>query len=250
MVENIVDNYEHPNKSVTYIKESFKGAGLSDDLFNDYFENVCGCIGERCNSVEQCYCLQTHGVAYESGLLKLEYLQGKQSVFECSRYCCCNLFCDNKVVQAGPNKQLYIREVLNKGYGVFASTDFSVGTFICEYAGEVIGRDEAQIRLKNSNYCKYVMQVIEHWQDTIIETFVDAYHASNIGRYLNHSCEPNCVVIPVRIGRLLPMLCFFTSKPVTVGEELTYFYCPNSNVLSKMPCYCGSKQCLQFIPSA
>lgn len=249
MYDTVIDNYSHPVENVIYVKESFKGPGVRDDMFKEFFKNVCACTQSGCGDIEECYCVETYGQNYENGLLKNEQLNSQKSVFECSRFCCCSASCNNSIVQEGPSKELLIQKTRNKGYGVFAGIYFPEGSYICEYAGEVIGHVEAQKRLVDPECTKYLMLVREHWENTVMETYVDAFKFGNIGRYLNHSCDPNCVVIPVRIGRLIPMLCFFTCKPVAIGEELTYFYCPESSVRSNMRCYCGALRCCSYIPS-
>ena len=54
------------------------------------------------------------------------------------------------MVQKGPIGGLAIRKTSDsndKGWGVFAQNDIAKGTFVCEYAGEIIGSSEAQARL-------------------------------------------------------------------------------------------------------
>uniref|UniRef100_T1IBZ2 Histone-lysine N-methyltransferase set-23 n=3 Tax=Rhodnius TaxID=13248 RepID=T1IBZ2_RHOPR len=248
MHTSVIDHYSHPDVNVIYVKESFKGPGVTDEMFKEFFKNVCACMQAGCDNIEECYCLETYGQNYENGLLKHEQLSSQKGVFECSRFCCCSASCNNSIVQNGPSKNLLIQKAGNKGYGVFAGVYFPKGSFISEYAGEIIGQAEAQKRLGDPDCTKYLMLVREHSKNTMIETYVDASKFGNIGRYLNHSCEPNCVVIPIRIGRVIPMLCFFTSRPVAKGEELTYFYCPESSIHSNMRCYCGAQRCCKYLP--
>ena len=49
-------------------------------------------------------------------------------------------------MQKGPNSNLVIVEIKGKGEGVIAGDDIARGEFICEYAGEVIGENEAGLR--------------------------------------------------------------------------------------------------------
>jgi SET domain-containing protein len=53
---------------------------------------------------------------------------------------------------------------------------------------------------------------------------VDARKYGNVGRFVNHSCDPNMVVIRVVddfSNRKTPMSAFFTVRDVAAGEELT-----------------------------
>jgi len=62
------------------------------------------------------------------------------------------------------------------------------GTFVDEYMGEVIDQSEMIFRMKkllykNNNY----MVQLKH------DEIIDATRKGNITRFINHSCEPNCV---------------------------------------------------------
>lgn len=65
---------------------------------------------------------------------------------------------------------------------------FYSGTFVDEYVGEVINHDEMFKRMRkklyrNNNY----MVRLKH------DEIIDATRKGNITRFINHSCEPNCV---------------------------------------------------------
>jgi hypothetical protein len=48
-----------------------------------------------------------------------------------------------------------------------------------------------------------------------------------IGHILNHSCDPNCIIVPVFIevqDARAPLMAFFTSRDVMPGEELCWDY--------------------------
>jgi CDGSH-type Zn-finger protein len=56
---------------------------------------------------------------------------------------------------------------------------------------------------------------------------IDAFHAGCFTRYLNHSCHPNCVIIPVVYGEATadtPYLGFYTRTHVKEGEGLEFSY--------------------------
>ena len=46
-------------------------------------------------------------------------------------------------MQKGPSPNLVIVEIKGKGEGVIAGDNIARGEFVCEYAGEVIGEQEA-----------------------------------------------------------------------------------------------------------
>uniref|UniRef100_A0A915EN98 Histone-lysine N-methyltransferase eggless n=1 Tax=Ditylenchus dipsaci TaxID=166011 RepID=A0A915EN98_9BILA len=77
---------------------------------------------------------------------------------------------------------------------------------------------------------------------------VDAQESGNIGRFLNHSCEPNVFVQMVLVDThdlRLPWVAFFTETFVKAGEELrwNYNYTPNSVPGKVLLCKCGSTFC-------
>ena len=57
-------------------------------------------------------------------------------------------------------------------------------------------------------------------------TTVDATDCGGVARFVNHSCAPNCEVVPTRSrrGQFLPTLALVTLKDVAVGVELAFDY--------------------------
>ncbi|XP_063041132.1 histone-lysine N-methyltransferase SETDB1-A-like [Engraulis encrasicolus] len=77
---------------------------------------------------------------------------------------------------------------------------------------------------------------------------IDARQHGNLGRYINHSCDPNLFVQNVFVDThdlRFPWVAFFTSKRVKAGTELTWDY--NYEVGSVegklLLCCCGSERC-------
>uniref|UniRef100_A0A8R1E6D2 Histone-lysine N-methyltransferase n=1 Tax=Caenorhabditis japonica TaxID=281687 RepID=A0A8R1E6D2_CAEJA len=77
---------------------------------------------------------------------------------------------------------------------------------------------------------------------------VDAKQRGNLGRFLNHSCEPNVQVQHVLYDThdlRLPWVAFFTTKPVKAGDELCwdYAYTVLNPDVERLSCHCGAKTC-------
>ncbi|KAF9073507.1 hypothetical protein BDP27DRAFT_281633 [Rhodocollybia butyracea] len=56
---------------------------------------------------------------------------------------------------------------------------------------------------------------------------IDAYHAGNFTRFLNHSCDPNAALTPVYIDVddiERPLLTIFSKREISYGEEITFSY--------------------------
>lgn len=65
---------------------------------------------------------------------------------------------------------------------------FYSGSFVDEYMGEVIDQHEMIKRMKTKLYMNnnYMVQ-LKH------DEIIDATRKGNITRFINHSCDPNCV---------------------------------------------------------
>ncbi|KAL4655991.1 histone-lysine N-methyltransferase SETMAR [Arapaima gigas] len=242
----------------------------------------CDCRSASCQQ-GSCSCLQAHGQVYDNKGRLREHEQGDYSrpVFECSALCGCGETCINRVVQQGLRFRLSVFSTQNKGWGVRALEPIPCGTFVCEYAGEVLGYEEAcqRQRAQGPADMNYIMALREHTgQGRVCDTFVDPAAVGNVGRFLNHSCQPNLMMVPVRVHSLVPRLALFALRNIAAGEELTFDYsgtrsttqglrCTMNPVPSKSsslsssssntagtdglkrkPCHCGAHNCSQFLP--
>ena len=77
---------------------------------------------------------------------------------------------------------------------------------------------------------------------------MDAMTHGNIGRYLNHSCDPNVFVQNVFVNShdiRFPNIAFFTFKFVPAGTELCWNYNYEVGTVEnkQIVCNCGSKNC-------
>jgi uncharacterized protein len=93
------------------------------------------------------------------------------------------------------------------GRGVYAGSPIRKGACIIEYTGRPATKK--QIR---ENRGKYLF-----W--TSATTMIDGNIPSNLARFINHSCVPNC---EIEISR--KRIFVFAKRPILAGEELTYDY--------------------------
>ncbi|XP_061641973.1 histone-lysine N-methyltransferase SETMAR isoform X2 [Phyllopteryx taeniolatus] len=234
----------------------------------------CSCVSHSCIT-ESCCCLQTHGQAYAgNGTLRrisVSDVGHFTPVFECNALCSCSDTCSNRVVQRGLILSLQICTTARSGWGVRTLQRIPHGTFVCEYAGEVIGFEEARRRQLAQRFedNNYIIAVREHaGTGSITETFVDPATVGNIGRFLNHSCLPNLFMVPVRVHSLVPRLALFAGRDIDVQEELTFDYsggytnqtpgqlhCTQtdtaiqaSKTVQRKTCHCGANNCAKFLP--
>ncbi|NXM72946.1 SETMR methyltransferase, partial [Serilophus lunatus] len=187
-------------------------------------------------------------------------------VFECSALCPCGDSCPGRRLQGGLRLPLEVFLTARKGWGVRALRPVPRGSFVCEYAGEVLGAAEARRRLEaqGPGQPNYILALREHLHGgRVLHTFVDPTRVGNVGRFLNHSCEPNLVMVPVRLHSMVPRLALFAARDIPAGEELCYDYSgrfQNSPAASRehealeeenrprKPCYCGAPSCASFLP--
>ncbi len=93
------------------------------------------------------------------------------------------------------------------GLGLFAEEDIKRDEFIIEYTGELLTTEESDDRPN-----KYLFEVNSRWT-------IDGSPRSNIARYINHSCRPNCE--PDIFGHKIKI---YAIKNIKAGEELGYDY--------------------------
>lgn len=146
------------------------------------------------------------------------------------------------------------------GKGVRAKEKIPHGSFVVEYLGELIdsrhAEDLFQIRA-HLGEPNYIMHLREFNSDgkNIRTTIIDARNYSNTARFINHSCEPNLIVIPVRIGNFVPHAALFALRDIHAGEEIAYNYngvqqALDTNIANnKIHCFCGSSKCKGFLPN-
>ncbi|XP_069703232.1 probable histone-lysine N-methyltransferase set-23 [Periplaneta americana] len=257
------DDYNHISPDVFYTVTSLPGPGINVDDFNTPFVRGCDCREGKCLH-PNCPCVERYGINYsDDGRLLDSKLNGP--VVECNSLCgCCVLQrCGNRLVQLGPRKGLQVFKSGDaKGFGLKSKTRISKGEFICEYAGEVISLEEARCRVQtNKGKMNYIFVLNEHLAEgRVIKTYVDPTMIGNIGRYINHSCQPNAVVVPVRTNNLIPKLCIFALTVIEIGEEITFDYSGGGSsgkgeecsveveLRDRKLCYCGMQDCKKYLP--
>lgn len=155
----------------------------------------------------------------------------------------CGDGCQNQRFQRKQYANVSVIKTDKKGFGLRANVDMQANDFIFEYIGEVI--NEPTFRRRMSQYDDegikhfYFMSLTKH-------EFVDATKKGNLGRFCNHSCNPNCYVDKWVVGEKLRM-GIFTSRKIKAGEELVFNYNVDRYGANPQPCYCGEVNCTGFI---
>lgn len=157
--------------------------------------------------------------------------------------CNCGLGCENQRFQRKQFADVSVIKTEKKGYGLRANTDLQPNEFVFEYIGEVINEPTFRRRM-----IQYDQEGIKHFYFMSLTRaeFVDATKKGNLGRFCNHSCNPNCYVDKWVVGEKLRM-GIFTSRVVRAGEELVFNYNVDRYGADPQPCYCGEPNCTGYI---
>ena len=108
---------------------------------------------------------------------------------ECSpENCPCKENCMNQRFQRAEYCKLKVFSTKEKGFGILADQFIHKGDFVIEYVGEVIEHDEFCDRMNDADDDRhyYIISIGN-------SKYVDATRKGNLGRFINHSCNPNCI---------------------------------------------------------
>ncbi|KAL1490292.1 hypothetical protein ABEB36_013009 [Hypothenemus hampei] len=162
--------------------------------------------------------------------------------------------CDPAVCNAGTrcrNQSFQKREyppiapykTQGRGWGLKTLAPIQTGQFVIEYVGELIDSEEYQRRIRKMHEKKeenYYFMTVDS------ERMIDAGHKGNLSRFMNHSCNPNCITQKwtvqgdTRVG-------LFAKCDIEAGSELTFNYYLEVVGQEKKVCKCGADNCSGFI---
>ncbi|VDL19693.1 unnamed protein product [Hymenolepis diminuta] len=228
----------------------------------------CDCQG-TCIDPLKCACLlRSSGLNYLPDSRELQHCFSdilNRPIYECNSNCSCTASCSNRLVQNNVDDFSLLKRVdaFGKGLGVCAARNIEAGEFVCIYKGVYINPcDSAKVSFTHSSESGhvYVLQIREFAGDlergkmifeTVVDGACDGYgDFLPISSLINHSCDPNLTVIPVRVDSVLPLLAFFAKRFIPMGEEVAYDYGERSSGNSSgKRCLCGAETCRGFLPN-
>lgn len=250
--------------TVKYIK-SFK---LTEPSYGCNCRNACS-PGDL-----NCSCIRKNGGDFPytaNGVL----VNRRPLIHECGPTCPCIPNCKNRVSQTGLKVRLEVFKTKDRGWGLRSWDAIRSGTFICEYAGEVIEKVKARQdgEGEDDDYVFDTTRVYEPFKwncepglaeedgnDTIEEynipspLIISAKNVGNVARFMNHSCSPNVFWQPVAYehnSESYVHIAFFAIKHIPPMTELTYNYGTSRSdgadgsgtPHGKKKCLCGSPKC-------
>lgn len=244
-------NYSSSDSSYTHIESRIGGKGIDIDVPRPMYGS-CWCE-DTC--ADSCCCIRRSSAYVDNRLVQSYYSEHcrGEAVVECNSRCACSAGCGNRVVQNGGHPSIEVKSSGGKGLGVYATEDIPAGVFVIEYVGEVVKMSslaDKYSRLGADDPC-YIIQYKEHLSThKTVVTCVDASSYGNYSRFINHSCNPNLAMIPVRIDSVLPHLSLFTTRTVEKSEELSYSYGASAGdaAVHGKPCLCAADNCAGFLP--
>ena len=137
-------------------------------------------------------------------------------------------------------RRVSVRKSVIHGRGVFALKAIAAGERLFEYRGEVTSWRRACARHRRFGLAGHTF--IFGLADGRV---IDGSVGGNSARWLNHSCEPNCVAIEDDCGRVF----IETLEALMPGDELFIVYglaiddAPTPEVIAQYACHCGAKKC-------
>jgi histone-lysine N-methyltransferase SUV39H len=129
----------------------------------------------------------------------------------------------------------------------------------------VITRAEADRRAGTAKKGKdsYLFPLDKFLNEDNHEYEIDGEFFGGPSRFINHSCDPNCVVYVVSRDKNNPLLyeiAFFAYRDVAKGEELTFNYRDHEGEEEEkregtdddveedsIPCLCGAHNCRKWL---
>ncbi|AEC07347.1 SU(VAR)3-9 homolog 6 [Arabidopsis thaliana] len=232
------------------------------------------CCTTRCTEAEArvCACVEKNGgeIPYNfDGAI----VGAKPTIYECGPLCKCPSSCYLRVTQHGIKLPLEIFKTKSRGWGVRCLKSIPIGSFICEYVGELLEDSEAERRIGNDEYLfdignRYDNSLAQGMSELMLGTqagrsmaegdessgfTIDAASKGNVGRFINHSCSPNLYAQNVLYDHedsRIPHVMFFAQDNIPPLQELCYDYNyaldqvrDSKGNIKQKPCFCGAAVC-------
>ncbi|GAB2221457.1 hypothetical protein Droror1_Dr00012636 [Drosera rotundifolia] len=203
----------------------------------------CECLSQCGGS--SCICAQKNGgdIAYDSsGFL----VRGKPLIFECGANCRCPPNCRNRVSQKGLRYKMEVFRSMETGWGVRTLNLIHAGAFICEYAGVVLTKEQAQICSMSGDSLIYPGRFADRWAEwgdlsqiypeyvrptypsiPPLDFAMDVSRMRNVACYISQSTSPNVFVQFVLFDHnnmMFPHLMLFALENIPPMRELSLDY--------------------------
>jgi len=195
---------------------------------------------ERCNCR---YEKDATGVKDETGEWRMMCCVDHRCVLfacqeECGPNCPAGNKCGNQRISRKQTKPLQVFDAGPKGLGVRTLVPIKKHEYIAEYVGVAIKR-----RKIDSLFSRYSSERMLYIMTLDRRSYIDARFVGGITRFINHSCDPNCMVERWMVrGRMRAGV--FALRDIETGEELGFDYQWEKHPRRPATkCYCGMAIC-------
>ena len=149
--------------------------------------------------------------------------------------------CGNRQITQRKSAKCKPKREQGRGWGLIAVEKIGKGDLVQEYVGEVVDAETKEDILKkwardhpnDPNF--YVMSLSKGW-------FIDAREVANLSRFINHSCDPNCVLLPINVSGYMRN-AIMALRDIAPGEFLSYDYHFDTRHGDRFVCRCGAAKC-------
>ena len=221
--------YQHKYNPFPQIMKSANYKRVRQNVFVDVKPSVSD-VNEKCACE-----IPTKGEAIGCG----EKCENRMFEQECRPTTCpTKTACSNQRIQRyewWPGLQRFMTN--ERGWGIRTTEPIPEGHFIMEYMGEVCSKQLFEKRMSErygDDHHHYSLKIDG-------KMVIDGYRVANEGRFVNHSCAPNCEIQKWAVNGYYRM-CLFSTRKIEPGEELCYDY-KFDNYGSKQACKCGARKC-------
>lgn len=159
-------------------------------------------------------------------------------LFACLEECPKSCGCQNRRLSDQLFKKVEVIDAGPKGKGVRLLEDVRKGDILLEYVGRALSHKALFKYLRR--YQRQRRLYILGLGDGV---YLDARQRGGVARYINHSCEPNCVVQRWKVKGVL-RAAVVASRDLPTGTELTFDYQwerHQGRAITK--CHCGTPSC-------
>jgi serine/threonine protein kinase len=157
---------------------------------------------------------------------------------ECRSTCLAGAACGNKRIQRKQWKGLQVFDAGKKGKGLKVTEECQKGELITEYVGKAIPKSYLpRLFQKYKRDRKLYIMALDK------DVYLDAREKGGLARYINHSCDPNCVVERWKVRGII-RAAIFALKTIPAHTELSFDYqWERKRGRAPTKCHCGSTNC-------
>lgn len=132
-------------------------------------------------------------------------------------------------------------------WGLFACEKIANGDAVIEYVGEKIRPSVADHREKII-YANLPTHDGSSYFFRVDSDVIDATLKGNKARFINHSCNPNCIAKVIKHENGTNSIVIYAKQAIKEDEEITYDYkFPREETEDKIRCRCGAPNCQKYL---